>query len=48
MFCDSELPLTGDDIIKHTANQPLCPNIAASPRTIAFRSNEGAEYDADT
>jgi hypothetical protein len=31
MFCDSEVPVTDDDIIKHAANEPLCPNIAASP-----------------
>jgi hypothetical protein len=31
MLFGSEVPVATDDIIKHAANQTLCPNIAASP-----------------
>jgi len=31
MLFSSEEPVAADHIIKHVANQPLCPNIAASP-----------------
>jgi hypothetical protein len=31
MLFTSEVPVAADDIIKYAANQPLCPNIAASP-----------------